>query len=125
MTVRFTATQVLEQIFSSVHHQEDYSDSEEEEDVSEDEDVEEYNPECKDDDALPSCSSEEDQEEDLEKEPEEEIAAAQAGREALLSKKRQNQMVLCGLSPRPGPCDLPPWHGNDAGPHSLCRVACP
>lgn len=89
MAVCFTTVQVLEQIFSSVHQEEDYSDSkEEEEDVLEDEDGEEYNPECKADNA--SRSSEEDQEEDQEgdqeEEPEEEIAAAQAERETLLPK---------------------------------------
>ncbi|XP_029553279.1 piggyBac transposable element-derived protein 4-like [Salmo trutta] len=71
MTVRFTAQQVLENIFS--HVQQDYSDSEQEEaeDVSEDEDGEEYNPEH---DA--SLSSEEEQQQDI----------PQAEREKLLSK---------------------------------------
>ncbi|XP_038854857.1 piggyBac transposable element-derived protein 4-like [Salvelinus namaycush] len=73
MTVRFTAAQVLEQIFFSFD-QEDYSDSEEEKEVSENEDGEEYDPEREADQAS-SRSSEEDPEEAPEDEGEAEREA--------------------------------------------------
>lgn len=78
MTVRFTAQQVLEQIFS--HVQQDYSDSEQEEaeDVSEDEDGEEYNPEHD------ASSSSEDEEQQEQQEQQQDIP--QPERETLLSK---------------------------------------
>ncbi|MEQ2246477.1 hypothetical protein ILYODFUR_038863 [Ilyodon furcidens] len=76
MSVRYTAEDAVELIFSNV--QQDNSDSEEEvEDVSEEEDGEEYNPEHDE-----SSSEEENPE---------------AEKETFLSKKWQNNMVLSSI----------------------------
>ncbi|XP_020359447.1 piggyBac transposable element-derived protein 4-like [Oncorhynchus kisutch] len=117
MAARFTATQVLEQILSSVD-QEDYSDcqEEEEEKVSEDEDGEEYNPERREVDDASSPSSEEEQpeeeppEDEHEDEHEEEISSAPDQREPpLLSKNGKIEWS-------------PVAYGRHRGPLAICRT---
>ena len=125
MAVRLMASQVLEQILSSVD-QEDYSDSqeeEEEEEVSEDEDGEEYNPERRKVDDASSHSSGR-----ARGSPRGRARGPTRGdltpdqRETSLLSKNGKIESSRGLWPPPqGPRDLPHRAGRDSGPHGLCR----